>query len=162
VLTSSGYKAVETVSFNDRLVNKDGKLDKIVNLQRYYKEDEDTYEIRVSHSYSTTIFTKEHPIYTAKPRRNGYGLVDETKLNFSFNKVSEISEGDWIKVPNYYKKENQFDIDLLWDNTGYRVDRQIKSPLKNKEFWWFVGLWLGDGYNVGKYRVTVVFNSAET
>jgi hypothetical protein len=65
-------------------------------------------------------------------------------------------------VPNYYKKENQFDIDLLWDNTGYRVDRQIKSPLKNKEFWWFVGLWLGDGYNVGKYRVTVVFNSAET
>nr|DAL80369.1 MAG TPA: hypothetical protein [Caudoviricetes sp.] len=34
-MTDKGYKSVETVDFNDKLVSKDGQYVKIINLQRY-------------------------------------------------------------------------------------------------------------------------------
>ena len=162
VLTDHGYKKVEDVGFNDRLVSKDGGYVKIHNLQRYDKIDEPVYKVRVSHSYSTTTFTQEHPLYVANQKKNGYGLIDERKFDFSFQKMKDVKEGQWIKYPNLYNSENNFDINSLWTSANYRIDRRIDSPLNDKEFWWFVGLWLGDGWCCGKYNVTIVFNSAET
>ena len=167
VLTDKGYKAVEDVTFDDKLISKEGNYVDIRNLQRYYKEDETIYKVRVSHSYSTTTFTSEHPLYVADQNVKGdkggdsYGRISAAKMDFSFKPMKEVKEGQWIKYPNVYHKTSNFDIDLLWDSENYRIDHRIDSPLKNKEFWWFVGLWLGDGYNIGDYNVSICFNSNE-
>ena len=93
VLTDKGYKAVEDVTFDDKLISKDGNYVDIHNLQRYYKEDETIYKVRVSHNYSTTTFTSEHPLYVA----------DELNTEYKFVRVKDIKAGQWIKYPNIYK-----------------------------------------------------------
>lgn len=162
VLTDKGYKSVETVDFNDKLVSKDGQYVKIINLQRYQKYLEPIYKVRVSHSISTTTFTQEHPLYVSKQAVDSKGRINDTKFNFSFKRMKEVNEGDWIKYPNVYLKENDFNILTLWDDGGHRIDRRINNPLNNKEFWWFIGLWLGDGWCSGKHDVSVIFNRKET
>ncbi len=162
VLTDKGYKSVETVDFNDKLVSKDGQYVKIINLQRYQKYLEPIYKVRVSHSISTTTFTQEHPLYVSKQAVDSKGRINDTKFNFSFKRMKEVNEGDWIKYPNVYLKENDFNILTLWDDSGHRTDRRINNPLNNKEFWWFIGLWLGDGWCSGKHDVSVIFNRKET
>ena len=162
VLTDKGYKSVETVDFNDKLVSKDGQYVKIINLQRYQKYLEPIYKVRVSHSISTTTFTQEHPLYVSKQAVDSKGRINDTKFNFSFKRMKEVNEGDWIKYPNVYLKENDFNILTLWDDSDHRIDRRINNPLNNKEFWWFIGLWLGDGWCSGKHDVSVIFNRKET
>lgn len=162
VLTDKGYKSVETVDFNDKLVSKDGQYVKIINLQRYQKYLEPIYKVKVSHSISTTTFTQEHPLYVSKQAVDSKGRINDTKFNFSFKRMKEVNEGDWIKYPNVYLKENDFNILTLWDDSGHRIDRRINNPLNNKEFWWFIGLWLGDGWCSGKHDVSVIFNRKET
>lgn len=162
VLTDKGYKSVETVDFNDKLVSKDGQYVKIINLQRYQKYLEPIYKVRVSHSISTTTFTQEHPLYVSKQAVDSKGRINDTKFNFSFKRMKEVNEGDWIKYPNVYLKENDFNILTLWGDSGHRIDRRINNPLNNKEFWWFIGLWLGDGWCSGKHDVSVIFNRKET
>ena len=162
VLTDKGYKSVETVDFNDKLVSKDGQYVKIINLQRYQKYLEPIYKVRVSHSISTTTFTQEHPLYISKQAVDSKGRINDTKFNFSFKRMKEVSEGDWIKYPNVYLKENNFDILQLWDDSNCRIDRRTNNPLNDKEFWWFVGLWLGDGWCSGKHKISIVFNRKET
>lgn len=162
VLTDKGYKAVETVDFNDRLVSKDGNYVDIVNLQRYQKVLEPIYKVRVSHSYSTTTFTQEHPLYVSKQGLDKTNRINEDEFKFEFKKTKDVVEGDWIKYPNLYLSTNNVDVSSFWDNDGYRKDRLIDNPLTNKEFWWFIGLWLGDGWCTGKYDVSVVFNRNET
>ena len=162
VLTDKGYKPIETIDFNDKLVSKDGQYVNIINLQRYQKIMEPIYKVRTSHGVSTTTFTQEHPLYVSKQILNNKGIIDENRFDFSFRKMKDVQEGDWIKYPNVYLKENDFDITQLWNDNKYRIDRRIANPLNNKEFWWFVGLWLGDGWCTGKYDVSIVFNKTET
>lgn len=153
VLTNRGLMNVEDVTLDDYLVSKDGEYVSIKNLQRYSKVNEDTYKFKMSNTYRTTTFTGEHPIYISK---------DKCK-SFDFCKAREVHKGDWVKYPNVYRKSTKLNLDYLWDNNNYRIDRTIDSPLKQSDFWWFVGLWLGDGWcEANGYNIAISFNSYET
>lgn len=52
------------------------------------------------------------------------------------------SKGQIVETKNYYK---------------YRVPEEFYD----KDFWWFVGLWWGDGYSSGKYTLNITFNNKE-
>ena len=159
VFTDKGYIDVQDVKLTDRLLSKDGGFVNIVNLQRYFKVNEPIYKIRMSHAFSTTTFTQEHPLYVAEQRTNSYnGRIDETKFNFKFVKAKDVKPGQWTIVPNKYIEEHTSELNNLWQDFG-RIDRVVKSPLNNKEFWWFIGLWLGDGYcSSNGYSVNIVFD----
>lgn len=162
VLTEKGLEDIEKVTLNNKLINKDGNLVDIYNLQRYYKQDEDIYTIKVSNTNRTTTFTKEHPIYVSDAYGNNAEPIIESRFKFDFVEAKDIKVNQWIKVPNIYKTKNNFDIDILWNNFGYRIDRHVKSPLKDKDFWWFVGLWLGDGYCLNNSgRISISLNLKE-
>lgn len=152
VLTDKGLMNVEDVTLDNLLVSKDGEYVDIKNLQRYLKVNEDTYRLKMSNTYRTTTFTGEHPIYVSK---------DKCKT-FTFCKARDVRKGDWVKYPNIYKRNAGIDLDDIWNNTGYRVDRIIDSPLKKSDFWWFIGLWLGDGWcESNGYNIKISFNSNE-
>lgn len=134
VCTQRGLVNVEDVILDDKLINKDGEFVDIRNLQRYDKENEDIYTIRTANSYRTTTFTREHPILCS-PTLNG---------EYDFVKAKDIQVGYYCKFPNVYY------------NTNNKCE---DAPINSDQFWWFVGLWLGDGWcDSKKHSVSIVFD----
>lgn len=144
VVTNKGLLNVEDVTSNNKLVDKDGDLVNIKAALKYYKEDEDIYTLKTSNTYRTTTFTKEHPIYVSDHSLNKQNVIKENLFNFDFKKISEVNIGDWIKYPNTY----------LCNETD-----EYYAPIS--EYWWFVGLWLGDGW-CSKNRIYICFDKTNT
>ena len=148
VLTNTGLKNVEDITYDDRLIDKDGEDIKINQLLQYNKEDEDTYTIKLSNTYRTTTFTKEHPIYISSHPLDKQNIVKESLFNFEFKRVSEVKIGEWIKYPNYY-----------FNNDNDYEDDPCAIGEYNEDQWWFQGLWLGDGW-CSRNRVYIAFDSS--
>lgn len=133
VCTQRGLVNVEDVTLDDRLINKNGEFVEIKNLQRYDKVNEPIYTIRVENTCRTTTFTGEHPIYVSD---TAYGQYD-------FVRARNIQVGQYVRTPNIYKHTNC----------------EIDSPMTGVDFWWFVGLWLGDGWiDMKKHCVSIAFD----
>lgn len=134
VCTQRGLVNVEDVTLDDKLINRDGEFVNIRNLQRYDKENEDIYTIRTANSYRTTTFTREHPILCS-PTLNG---------EYDFVKAKDIQVGYYCKFPNVYYNTN---------------NKCNDAPTNSDQFWWFVGLWLGDGWcDSKKHSVSIAFD----
>lgn len=172
VLTDRGLINIEDVELTDKLVSENGDYVNIINKQIYPVVDEDVYDIKVDNTFRRTKFTKEHPILISKSilkrnynKQHNIYRFNERYWDFDFNykKVSEIEIGDWVKVPNIYNKELVGILDDKWViSDSVRCDFNIKSPLNDPEFWWFIGLWLGDGWLSQRnhhYTISVCFNS---
>lgn len=176
VLTNNGMKNIEDVLPNDKLINEHGKLVDIINRQVTSVIDEDIYDIKVSNTYRSTKFTKNHPILISKPNlKRNYKKNDSNykfneryhDFNFEFTKAESVEVGDWTRVPNTYKKELPIP-NGLWDTylNNVRCDFKIDDPSNDVDFWWFMGLYLGDGHlyiNESKhiYSVSITFSSDE-
>lgn len=175
VLTNNGLKNIEDIVSSDMLISENGEYVNIINQQIYPVIEEDIYKIKVDNTYRTTVFTKEHPIlvsqntklkrpYDVATKKEGKRYWD---FDFKYTKTDELNIGDWIKTPNIYKKELNLNINDKWkfsDENKIRQDFKIESPISDKDFWWFIGLWLGDGW-IGQYgnshSITVCFNKKE-
>ena len=121
VWTQRGLVNVEDVDLGDKLLNKDGKLVEIYNLQRYEKVNEPVYKLKPYGSYRSTQFTGEHPVW----------IKDK-----GFVKMKNVLHSDWLEIPNtYYKTNGQI---FGW--------KQFHTASQFKKFCYFIGLWLGDGF----------------
>ena len=171
VITDEGLKSIKDVTLNNKLVSIDGNYVDIIEKQSYNVKNEDIYKITINGIYDPTIFTKEHPIYACTPVRKYHNtrVVKRSNVpyayrefNFSFKKVEDLKVGDYVKIPNIYSKNITIPFNK-WDNTNIRVDRAIDNPLGKEDFWWFIGLVLGDGWATKDgHCVNVAFNSLET
>lgn len=142
VLTDAGMMNVEDISYERKLINKDGDFVKINKLLRYNKENECIYEIGVGNSLRTTKFTGEHPIYVSKHITKPDHRIDENLFDFKFVDVKDLNVGDWIKYPNIYSKE---------------LDNCIYNPFVDSvDFWWIIGYWLGNGWTTFKNNCAYV------
>ena len=170
VQTVSGLKNCEDVTLDDQLYSIQGNPVNIINLQQYYKENEDIYKVKLNNIFRTTTFTGEHPIYCATPEKHyhskhkaqTYNLpYTYYKYNFGFKLMKDVKVGDFVKVPNIYKLEKPIPFDK-WDESKVRIDFRVGNPLSNPDFWWLIGLLLGDGWaESNNPRVCVVFNKQE-
>ena len=137
VCTQRGLINVEDVTLSDKLINKDGKFVTIKNLQQYYKEQESIYKMRVSNTYRTTTFTGEHPIY----------VTDQLFGDCNFIHIKDVKVGQYVKIPNIYQHTNQY----------------IDTPIKSQDFWWFIGLWLGDGWcDKHSHSISISFDEKQS
>ena len=64
VLTDNGYKKIEDIDINNKLLTHTGKFQKIVNLQRKIYSG-DLYEIDIT-NHRRIVCTEEHPFYVRK------------------------------------------------------------------------------------------------
>lgn len=171
VMTEEGLKSVEAVTINNKLINKEGKQVTIKNLQRYTVQNEDVYTVKMSGILDPTTFTKEHPILcgTESIKYNGRSKVKlgyperYYQCDFNFKKAENLKVKDWIKIPNtYFINETSIIDNKLWDNLIIRKDCKINNPLQLKDFWWLIGLIIGDGWaESNKNKVTICFNKLE-
>lgn len=116
VLTNKGLVKAQNITFKNKLINKEGELVRIKNIQEYDVEDCDKYRLTIENTYRTTTFTHEHPIYCSKD-----------KEHFDFIPIKNIKEKDWLKIPNIYNKE----LDYAW--------------VENENYWWLIGILLSKG-----------------
>ena len=158
VLTNGGIKKIENITYNDKLISRDGSLTDILDIKtRLYGGK--IYEITPSNTFRSTKFTDEHPILVSQSSKLKR-MYKTNNINYKFNQrywdhdfkfidAKNVKKGDWICYPNIYKKEILTDINLLWnefENIG-RIDYRINNnPLLNNDFWWFVGIWLAEGW----------------
>ena len=160
VITDRGLINVENVLDTDNLINEKGEYVNIIKKYVHNVENSNTYKIKISNTLRTTNFTSEHPILISKPMYNK--TKKDWAFDFSYIKAENIEVGDWIKVPNVYRKEIEIE-ENLWKKTSWNKTKLLNNPLNNRDFWWLVGLWLGDGYCTNNtYNISFCFNSKET
>lgn len=167
VNTDKGKKPVEQITLEDKLVNINGEFVKIKNLQTYYNVNP-VYKVKLHNRFNTTIFSEEHPIYCATPKIRYHHAAYSKKnnlpyryleYNFNFRKVSELKVGDVVKIPNMYRKELPF-MHYWIDNI--RIDRQIENHLDKEDFWWLLGLIIGNGWAAyNGHDIHIAFNALE-
>jgi len=148
VNTSEGLKNVEDVTLEDKLINKEGEEVEINTLLRYEKVNEPTYKVHMYNVDRPTNYTQEHPLYVA----------DIPEGKFDFIRAEEVEKGMWTKAPNYYKINSKEIDTTIWDNYKTRNTKDT-NPLLDEDFWWFVGHWLGDGFNHKQGRNYTIYNS---
>lgn len=158
VLTVNGLKNIIDITPSDILYDNNGNETKIKNIQVYKDFEGDVYDIETYGSVRKTKFTGEHPLYAShqpikmKRMKNHptHGMNRYRDFNFQYIKTEDVNINDWICFPNMYNKIiSNNELDKKWDkyNTITRTDFQIKdNPLTDKDFWWFIGIWLGDGW----------------
>jgi len=148
VLTDKGLINVEDIDHSYKLINKDGEFVDINTLLRYNKKDEPVYKIHMSNIDRPTNYTQEHPLYLSKTINN----------EFNFIEVKHAKIGMWTKYPNFYNKIKNVPLEL-WDK--YKTKRKFNTinPMNNEDFWWFVGHWLGDGFNNKQGNNYTIYNS---
>lgn len=172
VLTNSGIKKIENITYNDKLINKNGNYTDIVDIKiRQYIGK--IYEITPSNTFRTTKFTDEHPILVSQSSKL-VRMHQKNNINYKFNQrywehdfqfvdAKNVKVGDWICYPNVYKKNSLIGVNQIWsefENLS-RIDFQIKNnPLQNKDFWWFVGIWLAEGWCYTDKNGTISIHTA--
>ena len=153
VITGNGLKNIEDVNLQDLLYNKSGELVSIKNIQRRYYSGE-IIEILPHYTTLSTKFTPEHPVLILKDnklyRRNkNEGGERYYKKEILFKKVGELSNSDILVYPIKYKNRlsDQEIITHFPTQDHIRIDRRIDPlVLLREEFWFFIGLWLAEGW----------------
>ena len=182
VLTDRGLVNVEEVTFKDKLVNEEGKYVDIRRIIKLEQNSKPIYKIKTGVTCNTTTFTEEHPILisTTKNKYHNKNVAQKNGLKYAykefspatFKRADEVKVGDWIKYPNRFKKEESINVDwtkyshsqtysdgrFYKNGSGHSIID--KSILKDPDFWWMVGLYLGDGW-LSEYKIHFAINKKE-
>lgn len=147
VLTDKGWKYVEDVKYEDKLVNKDGEYVFINKRLLYNKIDEDVYDVKMYNGVSITRFTKEHPLYVSDNKLKNSKIICEDLFSFDFVKVSDVKSGMWIKYPNIYRKE-------------IYPCKELFPYVMSDDLWYLIGAWIGNGYSrIDKHHVGIYIST---
>lgn len=150
VLTENGLKNIENIELKENLINRDGNKVKIFNKQITYNFKDYVYDIKLEGILRRTKFTENHPIFSSINTKlcRKHGCKRYWDFNFKFNKAEELNKDDWVVYPNIYRKNILRDDEILskWPKNITRYNFEIKNPLLDEEFWWFIGNWLAEGW----------------
>ena len=146
VLTYHGYKNIEDVVLEDKLLTHTGNFQNIVNLQRkvYNKE---LYEIKIKYHSDIIYCTEEHPFYIREKER-----IWDNKHRKYMNKfglplwkpASKLTKNDYFgMVINTSEIIPEFTIDKIINSS--KTER-ITLKLDKLEYWYMMGYFMGDGW----------------
>lgn len=146
VLTETGYKPIEDVKLEEKLMTHTGNFQNILNLQRKSYNGL-LYNINVKYHPETIVCTNEHPFYIK--RKNKFWNNKERKYNYKYD------DAEWITAENL-KKEDYFGMSINNENIIPEFTVNIKvNQYTNKEetivlndnnMWFMMGYFLGDGW----------------
>ena len=141
VMTDRGYKCIEDIQAGERVMTHKGRFRPVVRPMKHRAGE--IYELDVFGVENLRV-TGEHPFLV----KDG----DSAK----WKTVQELEAGDLIAVPVNNKAELP-----EWDGITYeRHGKECRLDgldLGSRDFWWFVGCYMGDGW----YRVTARKNASD-
>ena len=146
VLTQTGYKVIEEVTLEDKLLTHRGEFQKILNLQtKNYNGD--LYNISVKYHPETIICTNEHPFYVRKKNR----IWNNEKRKYIYN----FDEPIWVNAEKLEKNDYfgmvindkniipEFTVDI---KVNKNTTKQETIVLNNSNMWFMMGYFVGDGW----------------
>jgi len=162
IWTDKGYKKVEDIQCLDRVLTHKNHYRYVYATQRTNKRN--IYEIKVSGCESVLV-SSEHPYYVRKKicktfRKNGKSVHVGGLEPPEWKPVKDLDEtyrvgipiNQEARFPEYhgaiYSKRNCRGITKTW------VVNTIGAFIKDPDFWWLVGRYIGDG-NLSESKSTI-------
>ena len=146
VLTNHGYKKIQDVLIDDKLLTHTDKFQNIINLQRKIYNGE-LYKIKLKYHPDIIICTEEHPFYVKEQTKFWNNTL--RKYEFSY------SNPEW-KIASELKPNHLFGmvVNLKEDIPTFIFEKQINNSrtdsvsitLDNLDQWFMMGYFIGDGW----------------
>jgi DNA (cytosine-5)-methyltransferase 1 len=171
VMTEKGYKKIEDITLNDKVLTHNNVFKKVISVME--KESSEIYELKTTATESIFV-TKEHPFLVKEVKRGAWNNGKTTTrpqmlLASEWKTIEEIKDNKKYKNYKIGIARNQKSELPIWEgveDNRYRKKSILKDLIKlfdNKNFWWFVGLYIGDGWTQirekDKYYRTLVCSS---
>ena len=136
-LTDSGYKNIEHVDLNDKLLSHKGTFQTILNLQRKIYKGE-LYYIKLKYHTDTIVATPEHPFYTRQ--RIKKGTFEEPK----WKNANQLSKDDYFgMVINNRNIIPEFTFDK---HINQHKSESVHIKLDSLDHWFLMGYFVGNGW----------------
>lgn len=146
ILTDNGYKNIEDVKLDDKLLTHTGKFQEIVNLQRKIYNG-DLYQFKVKYHPELIECTEEHPFY----------VREQTIKYINHKKVVSYGEPKWkdakdINMNDYFGMVINTESIIPTININRLVNRHTNNIVKETitldkaEYWWIMGYFICDGW----------------
>lgn len=97
VLTDKGYKEIQNVTLEDKLLTHTGKFQNIVNLQRKVYDGQ-LYNIKLIHHPDVITCTKEHPFYVRERKKTWNDSLEKYEYSFGepeWKPASKLTMNDY-------------------------------------------------------------------
>jgi DNA-cytosine methyltransferase len=146
VLTYSGYKNIEDVELDDKLLTHTGQFQSIVNLQRKVYTG-DLYELDLKYHPEIITCTEEHPFYIREKKKvlDNYSRIYKTTFTEPLWKpAKELTQNDYFgMVINTNEIIPEFTLDKI---INQHKTEQIQIILDKPEYWYMMGYFIGKGW----------------
>lgn len=146
VLTNNGYKEIQNVLIEDKLLTHTGKFQNIVNLQKKMYNG-DLYKFKLKYHPEIIKCTEEHPFYIREQKKIWNNTL--RKYEYSYN------EPEW-KNANKIQKNYMFGmvINRKADIPTFEFEKivnqsrtdTISISINNPDQWFMMGYFVGDGW----------------
>lgn len=172
VLTNNGYKCIQDVNIDEKLLTHTGKFQNIINLQRKIYNGS-MYNFKIKYHPEIIKCTEEHPFYV----REQIKVWNNTLRKYEYS----YGEPEWVKA-NLIKPTHLFGmvINTNSDIPSFEFEKNVdKSRIDKITFtlndpnkWFTMGYFVGDGWieetkksdgrNTHKIRFSFSENDNET
>jgi len=150
VLTQTGYKQIQDVSLDDKLMTHTGSFQSIVNLQRkVYTET--LYAIKIKYHPEQIVCTSEHPFYVREKvetrKWNNVFRTYDVDVKFKdpiWKTANDLTMNDYFgMVVNTKSIVPEFTCTTIINRTTTKTkDLSLDTP----DHWFLMGYFLGDGW----------------
>jgi DNA-cytosine methyltransferase len=146
VLTDNGYKPIQDVAIEDKLLTHTGTFQKIVNQQQ--KEYTGTlYDIKLKYNPEIITATEDHPFYVRKKVKTWNTTSKKYDIHFEAPEWKKASE---LTMDHYYgmvvnNKSIVPSFDIIKHVNKHRNDT-ITVTLDQPDQWYMMGYFVGDGW----------------
>lgn len=160
VLTDSGYKPIEEVTMDDKLLTHTGKFQEIKQLQQSNcKKGKTMYKIRPWYSPHDITCTPEHPFYV---KTIEFGTIRNKSTNFSERiTIEKVSDAEWVNAEeltlDHYvgipiNNNNKVPSFTFEKNINQHKKTTVSITLDKKEHYLLLGYFMGDGWIDHKFK----------
>jgi len=146
VLTNNGYKTIQNVLIEDKLLTHTGKFQNIVNLQKKMYNG-DLYNFKLKYHPEIIKCTEEHPFYIREQKKIWNNTL--RKYDYSYNEpewknANQIQENHMFgMVINRKADIPTFEFEKIVNKS--RTDT-ISISINNPDEWFMMGYFVGDGW----------------
>jgi DNA (cytosine-5)-methyltransferase 1 len=146
VLTNTGYKEIQNVVLDDKLLTHTDQFKNIVNLQRKEYNGQ-LYNIKLKYHPELINCTEEHPFYVREKKKSWNNLLRKYEYEFGepeWKNASKLTLNDHFGMVINSKEEiPTFTFDKQINKS--RTDK-VSITLDNPDQWFTLGYFVGDGW----------------
>lgn len=165
VLTYDGFKNIEDITDNDYVLTHKNRYKKVVkpmvNLANHI--------YKISTMCSDDLYaTEEHPFYVRKRYKkwnNDKRCYDREFENPMWIKTKDLTRDFYVGVAinKESKLPNWNGVTFKWkDGRKDRVSNILKTKMNDKDFWWIIGRYIGDGWIRHQGGIIICCDKPET